>query len=107
MIGAKLNQLGDSMGTILFIASGSMSFFFSTLEEYYTGGLFLGVGNAISDGSVLLYTIYCYLGLFGNDAVLANAIPESGLWPGSPALSCQTLMLLGTIGITIGTTLLW
>jgi len=43
------------------------SFHFSTLEEYYTGGLFLGPGNAISDGSVGIIGIFIILGMFGNE----------------------------------------
>jgi len=43
------------------------SFHFSTLEEYYTGGLFLGPGNGISDGSVGIIGIFIILGMFGNE----------------------------------------
>lgn len=43
------------------------SFHFSTLEEYYTGGLFLGPGNGISDGSVGIVGIFIVLGMFGNE----------------------------------------
>jgi hypothetical protein len=43
------------------------SFHFSTLEEYYTGGLFLGPGNGISDGSAGIISLFTLMGLFGNE----------------------------------------
>ena len=51
-------------------ASAIASFHFSTLEEYYTGGLFLGPGNGISDGSFGVISIFIVLGIYGNDWVL-------------------------------------
>ena len=43
-----------------------MSYFNTILEEYYTGGLFLGLINPITDGSIALIGIYVYLGFFGS-----------------------------------------
>ena len=43
------------------------SFHFSTLEEYYTGGLFLGPGNGISDGSAGVISLFTIMGVFGNE----------------------------------------
>ena len=43
------------------------SFHFSTLEEYYTGGLFLGPFNGVSDGSAGIYFIFIFMMIFGND----------------------------------------
>ena len=43
------------------------SFHFSTLEEYYTGGLFLGPGNGVSDGSAAVISIFIYMGMYGNE----------------------------------------
>lgn len=40
-------------------------FFFATLEEYYTGALFLPVGNGITDGSVVLIGINVIAGVWG------------------------------------------
>ena len=54
------------------------SFHFSTLEEYYTGGLFLGPGNGISDGSFGVISIFVVLGICGNQWVLQPA-PLIGL----------------------------
>mmetsp|Transcript_12882 Transcript_12882/g.12775 ORF Transcript_12882/g.12775 Transcript_12882/m.12775 type:complete len:98 (+) Transcript_12882:489-782(+) len=51
------------MLVVIFIG---MSYFNTILEEYYTGGLFLGLINPITDGSILLIGVYVYLGFFGS-----------------------------------------
>ena len=48
------------------VALGCASFNFSTLEEYYTGGLFLGPFNAISDGSIVYIGLNILMAIFGN-----------------------------------------
>mmetsp|Transcript_9729 Transcript_9729/g.14816 ORF Transcript_9729/g.14816 Transcript_9729/m.14816 type:complete len:122 (+) Transcript_9729:557-922(+) len=55
------------MLTLLCCGSALASFHFSTLEEYYTGGLFLGPFNGISDGSVAIYGIFLTMFLFSNN----------------------------------------
>jgi len=37
------------------------------IEEYYTGGLFLGPFNGVSDGSIILYTFFTIGAFLGND----------------------------------------
>jgi len=46
------------------------------MEEYYTGGLFLGPFNGVSDGSILLYTFYYFLITKGNEVFLTTPFPE-------------------------------
>lgn len=46
---------------------GCASFFFTTLEEYYVGGMFLGIGNAISEGSIPYIILFVCMGIFGNN----------------------------------------
>jgi hypothetical protein len=67
---AKSLQAGNSTPMFLAFTAAISSFHFSTLEEYYTGGLFLGPGNGISDGSAGVIGIFLALGFFGNDWVL-------------------------------------
>lgn len=43
------------------------SFHFSTLEEYYTGGLFLTPGNGVSDGSAVVIGMFIAMGIYGNE----------------------------------------
>ena len=50
------------------------SFHFSTLEEYYTGGLFLGPLNGISDGSAGVIGLFCVMGVFGNEFWIVDIV---------------------------------
>jgi len=50
---------------ILGLVAITQSFHFSTLEEYYVGGLFLGVGNGVTDGSVILIGLISFSGAMG------------------------------------------
>ena len=47
-------------------------FHFSTLEEFYTGGLFLGPGNGITDGSVPVLVVFILTGCIGNSWFLTK-----------------------------------
>ena len=67
---AKTIQAGNSIGFDLCLVGTLASFHFCTLEEYYTGGLFLPPFNAISDGSVLFIAMWIFCGLYGNDWAL-------------------------------------
>ena len=77
LLSAKFMQMGDNIYAMMFVGFSSLAFHLSTLEEYYTGGLYLGKFNAISDGSVPLILLYVGLGFFGNEWVL-NTVFESG-----------------------------
>jgi len=70
LVVAKSLQAGNSTSMLMAFTSAIASFHFSTLEEYYTGGLFLGPGNGISDGSFGVISIFIVLGIYGNDWVL-------------------------------------
>ena len=50
---------------------GPSAFYFTILEEYYTGGLFLGVINGVTDGSLLIVGLFVYMGVAGN-AIFTN-----------------------------------
>jgi lipopolysaccharide export LptBFGC system permease protein LptF len=62
----KIAQAGDNLYTLACVALGCASFHFSTLEEYYTGGLFLGPFNAISDGSIVYIVLNILMAIIGN-----------------------------------------
>mmetsp|Transcript_32291 Transcript_32291/g.49440 ORF Transcript_32291/g.49440 Transcript_32291/m.49440 type:complete len:168 (+) Transcript_32291:672-1175(+) len=106
MIGAKCYQMGDSIFTMLFMIGGGISFHFSTLEEYYTGGLFLGVGNAVTDGSFIIFTLYFILGAYGRDTYLQPMVSESELWEGSPEITRLAGLMFMVISIQWVTTFL-
>jgi len=67
MIIVKTLQVGDSLLGITTVLFPCASFFFSTLEEYYTGGLFLLPGNGVTDGSLGIYVSMMFMAYFGND----------------------------------------
>lgn len=72
----KLVQVGNSGLVMLPLIAATQSFYFATLEEYYTGGLYLGVGNGVTDGSLGLIALFMYAGYAGND-VFKNEITLS------------------------------
>jgi hypothetical protein len=48
------------------------SFHYCTVEEFYTGGLFLGPGNGVTDGSVVIIGLYVLMGFVGNQFFVAQ-----------------------------------
>jgi hypothetical protein len=60
-------QSGNTIAMDVLLILTLSSFHFCTLEEYYTGGLFLPPFNAISDGSFMFIGAFIYCGLFGNE----------------------------------------
>ena len=73
----KCIQVGTSNECAFFIYMVLHGIFhFTTMEEYYTGGLFLGPFNGVSDGSILLYTFYYFLITKGNEVFLTTPFPE-------------------------------
>jgi len=60
--------------TLTFIQGSLLIFHLCTLQDYHTGGLFLPIGNAISDGSVPLIGILIILGFIGNGVMTEDFI---------------------------------
>ena len=67
MVMTKCLQVGDGLMAILSVAAPCASFHFSTLEEYYTGGLFLPPMNGVTDGSAGVFLTFIVMTIFGND----------------------------------------
>lgn len=67
MVMTKCFQVGDNIRAVLSVAAPCASFHFSTLEEYYTGGLFLGPFNGVTDGSAAVYLSFLIMTIAGND----------------------------------------
>jgi ethanolaminephosphotransferase len=66
-MGMKLIQVGNNFYVLLGVFATCQSFYFTTLEEYYTGGLWLGLFNGVTDGSVGVIALFLYCGVKGND----------------------------------------
>src|ERR1700761_8850777 len=71
---AKMIQVGNTPILLLALLASTGAFYFATLEEYYTGGLFLGPGNGITDGSVILIALFIYCGVFGTGVFSSNVV---------------------------------
>lgn len=67
MVMTKCFQVGDNMQSIIAVLAPCASFHFSTLEEYYTGGLFLGPFNGVTDGSAVIYLVFFFMAIVGNE----------------------------------------
>ena len=76
----RMFQVGDSLIALLIILMVSMPFYFTTLEEYYTGGLFLPIINGVSDGSIAYVLICLATGIVGSSFWATEL--ESGIFEG-------------------------
>lgn len=63
----KLVQAGDSFWTLLTVTTSGWGFYVSTLEHFYVGSHFMGPGNMVTDGSVLVFVLFGSMGIWGND----------------------------------------
>ena len=63
----KCLQMGQSLDVMICAIVSASSFHISTLEEYYVGGCYLGMFNAVSDGSVGIISVLLSMAVFGND----------------------------------------
>jgi ethanolaminephosphotransferase len=77
---------GDNLGTMMVVSGSVALFHYTTLEEYYVGGLFLGFMNPVTDLSILVYGLYAYLGFAGNTFFLKEIFKADDLWTGSPSM---------------------
>lgn len=60
-------QTGNNIISYIFFVGIYSAFHFTTLEEYYSGMLYLGPLNGISDGSFFIIVASFISGLFGNN----------------------------------------
>jgi hypothetical protein len=70
----KAIQCGNNYLVLFALLGITQSFHFCTLEEYYSGGLFLGIGNGVTDASVIFIGLFIFTGFVGNDWFL-NKLP--------------------------------
>jgi ethanolaminephosphotransferase len=67
MMVIKVCQVGNNNLVLLALSGATMGFYFCTLLEYYTGGLFLGIGNPVTDGSIVIIAFFLGAGYYGNE----------------------------------------
>ena len=69
---AKITLVGEGVYPQIAVYLAQTGFFFATLEEYYTGALYLYVGNGVTDGSALLIGINLVTAYYGSEFWLAQ-----------------------------------
>ena len=79
---AKGLDFGDTLLCLLYITMSLTVFHFKIVEEYYLGGLFLGPGNGVTDMSFLLYGLFIYMGVCGNEGLHREWLSQDYLWVG-------------------------
>ena len=67
MIFMRLIQVGNNLTAYVFMIGLYSAFHFTTLEEYYTGTLYLGPCNGVSDGSFVIVVASFITGIVGNN----------------------------------------
>jgi ethanolaminephosphotransferase len=76
---SKMLQIGNGPLVLWILLGVTQSFHFSTLEEYYIGGLYLGPLNGVTDGSALIIGIFFLSGIIGNEIWLTHVtLPGMG-----------------------------
>lgn len=73
---AKCFQVGDNFRGIFGVLAPCATYYISTLEEYYTGGLQMGPCNGVTDGSGIIYFLLLITTIVGNEfwvSPVANA----------------------------------
>lgn len=74
MVTSKVLCVDDSNFNFFYITGATALFYFTTLEEYYVGGLFLKVGNGVTDGSLPVIIGLIVLGFTGTDVMQAEIV---------------------------------
>ena len=72
--------MGNSFWGIVYVFIGCSPFYFSTLESYYLGGVYLPVVNGVSDGSVVYCLLAITLSFFEHEDLIKGVV--FGLRPG-------------------------
>jgi len=77
----------------IFVQGALLVFHFCTLEEYYIGGLFLPVGNGITDGSLIYFIMFLIPAFIGNSCYAKEAIKADYLFKSQPSLSVMNVFI--------------
>ena len=78
MVAAKFLKGGDGLMSFWLVAGSLFVFHFTTLEEYYVGGLYLGHLNGVTDGSFGVMAILFSLGIFGPEFLDQEFVKDGG-----------------------------
>lgn len=98
-INSKLMNLGDNIWTMLFIMGGVATFHFSTLEEYYVGGMHMGPFNCVSDLTFPLMALWFYCGMYTNEKLQTVVFEENHFYESSGLYRVIDLMVVFSWGV--------
>lgn len=70
----KMLRIGNNHYVYIVLMSTIFQFYYATLEEYFVGGLFLPVINAVNEGVFLIISICIFTGIVGSDFWLKDSL---------------------------------
>lgn len=71
---AKMLRIGNSHYIYIVVMITVYQFYYATLEEYFVGGLFLPIINAVNEGVFLIIGICLFTGIVGSDFWLKDSV---------------------------------
>jgi hypothetical protein len=101
MCTGKFLNFGNTIHTVIWFSACISLFHFAILEEYYLGGMVLGICNPITDLSIVVYAVYIYLGISGNSIFHSVLFKEKALWSASPMLTVIDVLYYWCIVVTV------
>lgn len=91
----KFINFGNNIHSVIWFAMCISLFYFAMLEEYYVGGMILGLGNPI-DLSIGTFTLYICFGIWGNHWCGVELISKGYLFADQPSLNFVGLVFYGS-----------
>ena len=92
----RIMQVGDNFIAKIMMIGIYSAFHFVTLEEYYSGYLYLPIFNGVSDGSIAIVALSFATGFVGNN-IWATPLVD-GTWLNIDGVTVLTLGQLGALG---------
>jgi hypothetical protein len=92
----RIMQVGDNFIAKIMMICIYSAFHFVTLEEYYSGYLYLPIFNGVSDGSIAIVALSFATGFVGNN-IWATPLYD-GTWLNIDGVTVLTLGQLGALG---------
>ena len=77
----------------------TFGFYVSTLEHYYTANHFMGNGNMVTDGSVVVILLFAGLAYTGNDFFAESVNPSDDTETTWGLLVTNFILLLGFVNV--------
>lgn len=99
LIFMRVMQVGDNAISKIMLFSVMSAFHMVTLEEYYSGFLYLPPLNGVSDGSIAIVLLSFITGYTGNNYWATPLI--DGTWLGLNGVTVLTLGQIAALGVSL------